>query len=34
MWRTVAAVALLAILFTGAIIWVTNRMPYCTPPCI
>ena len=33
MWRTAAAVAVLAILFVGAIIWLTGSM-VCTPPCI
>jgi len=33
MWRTAAAVAALAILFVGAIIWLTGSM-VCTPPCI
>ena len=32
-WKTIAVVAVLTILFVGAIIWLTGSM-VCTPPCI
>jgi|TARA_R110000824_G_C15168322_1_gene672634 hypothetical protein len=32
-WKTISVIAVLAIVFVGAIVWLTGNM-VCTQPCI